>query len=56
MEFKLKSKGKQIEELDRDLMYWNSKMFMSTCLDEITRANEMIKHIEKEFERIKNQA
>ena len=54
MVFKLKSKEQQIGELNRDLIYWNSKMCMSTCSNEIARANEMIKHIQTEFEKLKS--
>lgn len=53
--YKLKSKEKQIEELNRDLIYWNEKICASTCSKEIEEAYDMIKIIQSEFYRVRYQ-
>ena len=49
---KLKTTEKQIEELNRDLIYWNTKMCASTCSTKIKEAHDMIKIIQSEFDRL----
>lgn len=53
-EYKLKTKEQQIEELNRDLMYWNGKMCASTCSTEREKAHGMIKVIQSEFNILSN--
>ena len=52
--YKLKTKEKQIEELNRDLIYWNAKMSASSCSSEVEEAHNMIKVIQLEFDKLNN--
>ena len=52
--YKLKTKEQQIEELNKDLMYWNGKMCASTSSTEIENAHAMIKIIQSEFDKLNN--
>ena len=52
--YKLKTKEKQIEELNRDLIYWNTKMCASSCSSEVEEAHNMIKAIQLEFNKLNN--
>ena len=52
--YKLKTNRKQIEELNKDLMYWNGKMCASTSSTEIENAHAMIKIIQSEFDKLNN--
>jgi hypothetical protein len=52
--YKLKPKEQQIEAFNKDLMYWNAKMFASTCSIEVEKAHDMIKIIQLEFDKINN--
>ena len=48
--YKLKTKELQIEELNRDMIYWNSKMCSTDCPKNIKEANDMIELIRSEFD------
>ena len=52
--YKFKTSEKQIEELNKDLIYWNTKMRASTCSTKINEAHDMIKVIQSEFDRLNN--